>query len=316
MPYALMVCGLLLLLAGTYLMVRGMEALAFRYQLAHSLGGMTLVSLATATPGLTVALAVSGTEQAPVVLQALVGSSLINTFLILGTIGLTSSLVFNKRLIFKGIPYIILSTVVLLFMVNDGLFLNEFSDELSRWEGAGLLLIFVAYIRFLFRATQTTRVRFSEDTQQLALGKMWAFIGGGFVFAALGGELLVSQFISVAEEIKELSFAASFFIFAPAISFPLLFALIVSLIKKHKGLALGNILGANVFNLTLIPGVCGLVRPIPYEYMLNFDLIFLLAGHLLLWFSVFTNAKRAIPKWESLLLIVFFLGYAWLVAVR
>lgn len=305
----LLLVGLVILVKGADFLVDGASALAKKYRISDLAIGLTIVAFGTSAPELVVNLFASAENHPEIVFGNIIGSNLFNLFAILGITGLIMPITVQSSTVWKEIP-ISFAAIVLLFLVG-----NDFGFEtqiVSRFDGAFLLLCFFGFLWYVYKQlkTDTKSVDSSEKFEsKLPTWKIYNFMGVGLAGLILGGKLVVDSAVEIARLLEISETIVGLTIVAAGTSLPELATSIVAALKKNNDIAVGNIIGSNIFNIFLIIGVSSTIRPLNYITSFNFDLAIVAIGTLLLFLAMFVGGKKKLDRWEALLLLLAYLGY-------
>lgn len=302
----LLIIGLVLLIKGADWLVNGASSLARKLHISELIIGLTIVAFGTSAPELVVNSIASFENHPDIVFGNIIGSNNINLFVILGIAGLITPLVVQRSTVWKEIPFSLLAALILLFFAND-VFINTNSQNIvSRFEGIILLIFFVLFLLYVFRQTKKDKQLPQPDTIIKNNFTIWGLIIIGLASLVIGGKLIVDSAVEIAQSIGISEKVISLTIVALGTSLPELATSAVAAYKKNNDIAVGNIIGSNIFNMFLILGVSAVVRPIPYQISFNFDLSVLMFGTVFLFIAMFTGERKKLDRWEAAL---FLCGY-------
>jgi len=303
----LLLAGLFLVIKGADWLIKGGGALARRYHIPELVIGITVVAFGTSLPELVVNVFASVQGQQELILGNVIGSNNFNLFVILGISGLIAPLVVQSGTVWREIPVSLLAAVLLLFLANG--FVVGGGQQISRIDGLVLLLFFVAFLYYIFRQIKSDPIADGSDAPALKNYKIWLFIGLGLAGLLIGGRLAVDNAVIIATRMGVSQKIIGLTIIAMGTSLPELVTSVVAVLKKSNDIAVGNIIGSNIFNILLITGISTLIRPIPYETGFNFDQYFLIGGTLFLFIAMFTGQRKKLDRWEAGVLVAAYLVY-------
>ncbi len=309
----LLVLGLVVLIKGADWLVNGASALAKKYNVSDLVIGLTIVAFGTSAPELVVNIIASSQSLHDIVLGNVLGSNIANLFLILGITGIIYPLVVQSSTTWKEIPISLLAVVVLFFLGNN-FFIGD-STMISRLDGLLLLLMFGGFMYYIYRLSRSETV-----VQEVVVSKMSGYkMGGLIVFGLagliLGGRLVVNNAIQIATVLGLSEKIIGFTIVAVGTSLPELATSVVAALRKNTNIAVGNIIGSNIFNIFLVLAVSSLVMPVSFNSIFNTDLYLLAGGTLFLFIAMFTGGRKKLDRWEAVILLLIYIGYTgWLVA--
>ncbi len=307
--FLLLGVGFFILIKGADLLVTGASSLAKKYKVSELAIGLTIVAFGTSAPELVVNSVASIDNHPDVVLGNVVGSNIFNTFFILGIAGVIYPLSVQKSTVFKEIPYSLFGGLLILFFAND-ILLGKGSDNIiTGLEGAILLVFFLLFLVYVFFAMKKDEGGGDEEIKLLPTTKTIIFIILGLAGLTIGGKLVVTNAIEIARFLKVSEQLIGLTIMAAGTSLPELATSVVAATQKKSDLAVGNIVGSNIFNMFFILAVSSLINPIPYPSVFNVDMITFLVGTLILFVAMFTGEKKILDRWEALILLMFFVFY-------
>ena len=309
----LLIAGIALVVLGADWLVDGSSSIARRLGVSDFVIGLTIVGFGTSCPELVVSLTGAIKGLSDVAVGNVIGSNIFNSLLILGLTALISPVAVslqNKR---RDIPVMLLVTFVLVFcgMSHTILGLGD-SDGLSRVEGIIFLLLFAGYIFFSFKTDR----RETEENGDTPVKGMWAAVGLvllGLAALVAGGHLGVNYGVELARRLGVSEKFIAITLLAGGTSLPELATCIAAAIKRRDQMALGNILGSNVFNILLILGCSAVVRPVSFAGVDLVDICALAGSAVLIWLSSYSFKKDRVDRYEGVLFLVAFIAYyVWL----
>ncbi|NNC95385.1 MAG: calcium/sodium antiporter [Chitinophagales bacterium] len=304
----LLILGLVFLIKGAGLLVDGGSAIAKKYKVSNLAIGLTIVAFGTSAPELVVNIIASYNGANEIVFANVIGSNNFNLFLILGLTGAISPLIVQSSTVWKEIPISLIAALILFLLVNF-----SFSSEglsLSRTEGFILILFFAAFIYYVYTQLRSEEeVSENEFPIQASLSRSWVRIIFGLVLLVLGGRFVVSNAVSIASALGVSEKIIGLTIIAAGTSLPELATSVSAVIKKNNDIAVGNIVGSNIFNIFFILGASSILRPIVFDPVFNFDIYILIGGTVFLFVAMFTGQKKKLDRWEAILLLLGYLTF-------
>ena len=306
---SLLVIGFLLLITGADRLVEGASALAVRFSLAPMVIGLTIIAFGTSTPELIVNIFAAKQHNAAMCYGNIIGSNTVNILLILGISALIRPLTTEHNTVWREIPFALLAVLVLLVLINDSIWDSAVTNSLSRGDALILLLFFIVFLTYVFGLAKVTTST-EPELVQLSLLKTILFIIFGLSGLVIGGRLVVTNAAKIAELLGISQKVIGLTIVAVGTSLPELVTSAVAAYKNKIDLAVGNVVGSNIFNIFFILGISGIVAPLPFDSRFNIDLSVLLASTIFLFFSMFTGKRRRIDRWEAALFLMFYAAYA------
>jgi cation:H+ antiporter len=327
-------CGFVLLIVGAEVLVRGAVRLAALLGMTPLVIGLTVVAFGTSSPELAVSLQSVFSDSAELAVGNAVGSNTLNILLILGLSALIFPMAVQRQVIRLDLPVMIGVTVALLLICRDG--------EINRWEGMGMVIFLISYISFLIRISRR-ETRQAREAAKLALAEMEkdsgetsngiqepadssfalfskqaALVIGGLLILGFGCRLFVNGSVDLARVLGVSELMIGLTVVSIGTSLPELVTTVIASIRNQREMAVGNIVGSNLFNILCVLGVTASVSPVALpvpDQAIQFDIPVTLAAAIICLPIFFT--KMEISRWEGLLMVVLYsayLGYLVLVA--
>jgi cation:H+ antiporter len=307
LTFLLIALGFALLIKSADFLVDGAAALAVKFSVSDIVIGLTIVSFGTSAPELIVNVIASIQGNSEITLGNVIGSNIINTLLILGIAGAIYTIKIEKNTVWREIPFSLLAALVLFIACNDMLFDGE-DNLLSRTDGILFLLFFIIFIVYTFTISNVESSH-TLEIKTLPTLKIWIYIILGMIGLFFGGKLVVENAVKIAEVLEISEKVVGLTIVAIGTSLPELVTSAVAAFKKKSDIAIGNVVGSNIFNIFFVLAISTIIRPIPFINELNVDLIILISVSVFLFLIMFTGKKRAIDRWESVLLMTIYIAY-------
>ncbi|MBK5100349.1 MAG: calcium/sodium antiporter [Desulfobacteraceae bacterium] len=310
LPYILLVAGFILLIKGADLLVDGASSIARRMNVSDLVIGLTVVAFGTSTPELFVNISSSIKGNTDIAVGNILGSNIANIFLILGVSSIIYPLTVTKGTVWKEIPFSLLAALILGILANDKLIDRTGSSALTRIDGLVFLSFFIIFIYYSFSIAKI--IEGMEDhvpTKHYGLGKSMLLVLLGLVGLTLGGQWIIDGAVHVARKFGMSQSLVGLTIVAVGTSLPELATSVVAASKKNVEIAVGNVVGSNIFNIFFVLGISSIIRPLPFETRNNIDIIVVILASTLLFTSMFTGKKRSLDRWEGLVFLALYAGY-------
>ncbi len=302
--------GLLLLLKGADWLVAGSAKLARKYNVSELAIGLTVVAFGTSAPELIVNIIASAENHSNLVIGNIIGSNNFNLFVILGIAGIIIPLKVSSTTVRKEIPFSFLA-VFIFYMAGNHFFNQEKYLIISRIEGVFLLMLFCLFIYYVFSQLKNEEKLIAENLTDSSNFKILIKIVAGFAALITGGKLLVSNSVDLAESFGVSEKIIGLTIVAAGTSMPELATSVVAAINRKDDIAVGNIIGSNIFNIFFILAVSSIIRPVIYEPEFNVDLVILGAGTILLFLFMFSINTKKLDRIEAIILVAIYATYFW-----
>ena len=300
-------------------MTNGAASVAKRFHIPPIVIGLTIVAFGTSAPELTVSVSSALKGSADIAIGNVVGSNIFNTLMIVGCTALFAPIVITRNTLRKEIPLCILSSIVLLICAND-VFLDKASENiLNRVDGLLLLCFFVIFMGYTFAIAskpatieqQAEHPVIEEETEikSLPWWKSILYIIGGLAALIYGGQLFVDGATGIARNLGVSESIIGLTLVAGGTSLPELATSIVAALKKNPEIAIGNVIGSNLFNIFFVLGCSASITPLHLSGITNFDLFTLVGSGILLWLFGLFFAKRTITRIEGGVMILCYVAY-------
>ena len=313
-----LILGLILIVVGANFLVDGSSFIARKFKISEFVVGLTIVGMGTSTPELVVSM-ISGIQgSGDIAIGNVVGSNIANIFLILGMTALISPIGFTKTNIKLDLPICIATSVLLLLLSFDTLFFGQDANVIGRIDSIILLLGFIAFMIYSFKVSgNESEAADSEDVISSSCDKSSKYpilkavvkIVAGLAGLILGGRLFVDSGSEMAVGFGVSEAFIGITVMAVGTSLPELAASVVAAMKKKGQMALGNIVGSNIFNILFILGTCSMVTPLTLGGITLVDVLVMIAAPVFILFAAFTPKKRVMDRWEGLLFLIIYLVY-------
>nr|WP_320057019.1 calcium/sodium antiporter [uncultured Bacteroides sp.] len=312
MNILLLIGGLLLILLGASGLTDGAASIAKRFKIPSIVIGLTIVAFGTSTPELAVSVSSALKGSADIAIGNVVGSNIFNTLMIVGCTALFAPIVITRSTLRKEIPLCILSSIVLLICANDVFFDKSEDNILSITDGLIMLCFFIIFLGYTFAIVSNNRTESSneeEEIKQMPIFKSTLYIIGGLCALIFGGQWFVEGASGIARGLGVSESIIGLTLVAGGTSLPELATSIVAALKKNPEIAIGNVIGSNLFNIFFVLGCSATITPLHLSGITNFDLLTLVASGILLWLFGLFFAKRTITRIEGSILILCYIAY-------
>ena len=302
------VIGFTALIFGANWLVNGASSLAKKYNVSDLVIGLTIVAFGTSAPELVVNSVASVKGYSDIVLSNVIGSNNFNLFIILGIAGIIFPIKVQSSTAWKEIPISFFAAVLLLLLANN-FFIKTNGLNVSRMDGFLLLIAFSAFIYYVFNQLKNEQ-KDNETKEKVSSNfKILSLISIGFAGLIIGGKLVVDNSVKIAGQLGVSDKIIGLTIVAAGTSLPELVTSVVAAVRKNSDIAIGNVIGSNVFNLLLILSVSSFIRPIEFKLVFNTDLIIFISGTVFLFIAMFTGVRKKLDRWEAALLLIFYISY-------
>lgn len=305
----LLTVGLVCLIKVADFLVNSASAIARRFHISEIVIGLTIVAFGTSAPELVVNIFASINNKNELTMANVIGSNIFNILLILGVAGVIYPLKVRRSTVLKEIPFSLAAVVVFFILANDRLLLNGNSDRISSLNAGLLLALFVGFLIYTFGIARTVPAEIQEKSKSYSLFKIWILIILGFAGLFLGGKLMVDSAVLIARKMQLSEKLIGLTIVSGGTSLPELATSVVAAYRRHADIAVGNIVGSNIFNMLFITGISGLIRPICFNTAFNLDLVVLALATLFLLTAMYTGQRGKLDRWEAAVMFIMYAGY-------
>lgn len=303
-----MIVGFIALILGANWLVNGATSVGIRAKLSPLIIGLTIVAFGTSLPEMIVNVFSCAKGSPGLAIGNIIGSNTMNILLILGVSALIWPIDVSRVSIRRDIPAGFVATLAITLMANY-MFTGQ-SRTINWIEGIVLLLMGFAYL--LLTMLKNDPKEETEDVQEaMPWGKTIIALIAGIIGLYIGGELVSRNAQILAKNWGMSESTIGLTVVATATSLPELITSIVAALKKNSGIAIGNVLGSNILNIFMVLGVSSIITPLPFEPMMNKQLMILFAANIFMLMFVFTGKGRKISRWEGALLTLGYVGFMW-----
>lgn len=312
----LFIAGFLLLIYGAAWLVDGSASLAKKYRIPNVVIGLTIVALGTSSPELVVNLIASFKGAADVAMGNILGSNISNILLILGVSAIIYPLSVNSNTQWKEVPLAFLAAVVLGVLANDTYLDGIQVSMIYRSDGIVLVAFFILFMYYAFSISRLDDTQPPIHIREFRRWRSVAMIVGGLAGLVLGGKWIVDGAVAIAGQLGMSEAVISLTIVAVGTSLPELATCIAAAIRKNPGIIIGNLIGSNIFNIFFVLGLSAVIRPLPFNPSLNFDIITGIAASGLLFILLLFPRKRILERWQGWVLMGLYVAYIFMLLVR
>lgn len=310
MSYLLLVAGFVLLIKGADFFVDGSSSIAKMFRVPSMIIGMTIVAMGTSLPECSVSVSASMSNNNALAVSNAVGSNIFNLMVVCGVCALFAPLAVQEKTLKREFPF---SMVTALLLMGFG----YFGMSVSRTEGILLLVVFVFFLLWMIQSARRARAEDSGEEEDVVILPIWksaVFIIGGAVAIKFGGDLVVDSASDIAASFGLSQNLIGLTIVALGTSLPELVTSVVAARKNELDMALGNVIGSNIFNVLFVLGIAASISPIEFVMENVIDILLLTAMSFLVWIFAWTSKK--IRRLEGAVMLAVYLGYMGYIIVR
>jgi len=307
-PILLIILGLGILILGAEGLVRGSASMAKKWGVSSLVIGLTIVAFGTSTPELVVNMFSAVRGSTDIAIGNIIGSNISNILLILGISAIVYPLSVKKSTVTREIPFALLGMILVFTMGNDMFFDGTGFNAITRTDGFSLIAIFIIFLFYIFGLAKKGEVE-EEEVKVYSWPKSILFTIAGLALLVLGGQLLVDNAIILARLAGLSEALIGLTIVAIGTSLPELATSVVAAYHKHVDIAIGNIVGSNIFNVFWILGLTGTMLQMPFNPNVNIDILVGIGATVLLFIFMFIGTKRKLNRWQGVMFLLLYIAY-------
>ncbi|MEA3399407.1 MAG: calcium/sodium antiporter [Patescibacteria group bacterium] len=310
LTYILLPIGFYILIKGASFLVEGASSMAKKFGISSLVIGLTIVAFGTSMPELVINIFASTSGSTDIAIGNILGSNISNILLILGISAIIFPLAVKKGTVWREIPFSLLAMIVMILMVNDTVIDQALFAGLTRVDGFVLLSFFAIFIYYTF----SSRKMKSADKEEVPVKKIPTrrailMIIAGLIGLTLGGKWIVNGSVAIATAIGISEAVIGLTVVAIGTSLPELATSVIAALKKDVDIAVGNIIGSNIFNIFWILGVSASINPLPFSSDLMKDALMAVFATILLFLFLFIGKKHMISRWQGIIFVILYFSY-------
>lgn len=312
LTYILFFIGLVILVKGADLLVDGASSLARRMRVSDISIGLTIVAFGTSMPEMVVSVLASIKGNTDIAIGNVLGSNIFNILLILGLSALLCPLVTQRNTVWKEIPLSLLAAVIVGITANDQWIDGAASSELNRIDGLVYLAFFIIFLYYTYGISQVTGDAASMASSGVishSVGRSVLFVFLGLAGLVFGGQWIVEGAVQFARVLGVSESLIGLTIVAAGTSLPELATSLVAARKGQMDIAIGNVVGSNIFNIFFILGTSAVLAPLPFAPASQLDILMTIFASLLLFMLMFVGKRHTVERWQGVLMLLFYVGY-------
>lgn len=303
--------GMALILLGANGLTDGSSSVAKRFGISDLVIGLTIVAFGTSAPELMVSLVSSIKGSAQLAIGNVVGSNIFNILMIVGLTAVVMPIKVQKNTITNEIPLVLLSSLALVACASDIVLDGGVGNVIGRGDGILLLLFFAIFMRYTFSIAKSSGEESGEQIKLMPIWKSLLFIVLGLAGLIFGGQLFVDGASGIARSLGVSESVIGLTLVAGGTSLPELATSVVAAVKKKPGIAIGNVIGSNLFNIFLVLGASATVTPLPLGNIGVSDMLMLVVSSVLFWAAGWFFKDKTITRIEGAIMVALYVGYIW-----
>jgi len=310
----LFVLGFAFLLKGADILVEGASSIAKRYNISDLVIGLTIVSFGTSAPELIINILSTINGNPDIAMGNILGSNIANILLILGISSIIYGLPIQRSTVLSEIPFSLTATILVGFLANANLF-GDGDQVLSRNDGFILLFFFGLFMSYIFKLVKESPDN-NEVFDLMPLRKALTYITLGILGLFFGGKWVVDGAILFAKMLGMSEIFIGLTIVAIGTALPELITSVVAAYRRNADIAVGNVVGSNIFNLLWVLGISSVITPIPFHINGNYDILVMIISSTMLFFAMAFGKRYVIERWGGILFILTYIYYLYTLILR
>lgn len=309
LTYILFVIGFYILIKGANLLVDGSSSIAKKLNVSNIVIGLTIVAFGTSAPEFIVNIFASAKGNTEIAIGNVLGSNIANILLILGVASIIYPISAKKNTVLKEIPFSLLAALIIAIIANDELIDGTSNSAITRIDGLVFIGFFIVFLYYTFSITKSDADINESPVKELSYTKATIYILLGLTGLVLGGKWIVEGAVRIAESYNVSQSLIGLTIVALGTSLPELATSAVASYKKQSDIAIGNVVGSNIFNVFWILGASAIIRPLPFNTESNTYVLVNILASVILFFSMYIGKKHVLERWQGIILVLFYIGY-------
>lgn len=314
MVYVILLIGFALLVKGADFFVEGSSSIAKIFKVPSILIGLTIVSFGTSSPEAAVSISAALKNSNEIAVGNVVGSNIFNILLVIGVSSIIKPMKIRRKTILKEMPFLLLTSIVLYVLGSDIKLQGFTRNVLTRADGIMLLSLFSIFLYYIIEMAILSREDSDEEIKMMSLSKSILFSIGGIIGILIGANMVVNSSSAIAIRLGMSQTLVGLTIVAVGTSLPELVTSVVAAFKGENDIAIGNVVGSNIFNILFTLGSAAIISPIPINQKVFFDMLFLIGATILTFISVTTRQKTS--KLEGLIMSIAYIIYMVYIVLR
>ncbi|WP_320046559.1 calcium/sodium antiporter [uncultured Ilyobacter sp.] len=305
----LLLIGFIPLIYGANFLIDGSSSLAKKFNIPNIVIGLTVVAFGTSAPELIVNVFSSLQKTSDITMGNIIGSNIFNIAVILGVTSVLKNLNVKTNTTWKEIPMALLAVVLVFIMINDVTIDKNKLSELSRIDGMVLISFFIIFLSYTLSMIKSGKFEEEIEIKEYTVLKSSVLTILGFIMLVIGGKVIVMFAVKFAKSVGISERIIGLTIVSIGTSLPELATSISAALKNNVDIAIGNVVGSNIFNILFVLGISSIIYPIPLLGGVNLDIALNIFLNLLLFLFVFSGKGRKIERWEGFSFIVIYILY-------
>lgn len=309
LTYTLFAIGFVLLIKGADILVSGASSVAKRFNISSLVIGLTIVAFGTSAPEFIVNLFASASGNTDIAIGNVLGSNIANILLVLGITAMVYPVVAKSSTVLKEIPFSLLAALMVGIAANDIFLDGAATSVLTRSDGLIFIGFFVIFLYYSFSIARQHEAKEKDNIEQFSTGKSLVYIVLGLIALAVGGKWIVDGAVLLASTFGVSQSVIAITVVAVGTSLPELATSVVAAMKKQTDIAIGNVVGSNIFNIFWVLGFSAIVSPLPFDPASNIDVLMTIFVSFLLFVLLHIGQRNVIERYQGALMFVLYISY-------
>ena len=305
----LLLIGLIVLVKAADLLITGSSSLALRFGISAMTVGLTIVSMGTSMPELLVSLTSGLQHRSDLAIANVIGSNIFNVLVVLGIAAIIRPLPVGDSTITSEIPFSLTAALLVGFLANASLFASHAALSISRLDGAILLFFFILFMLYVYRTASISNQLEPKVPSEASVTRSTVYILLGIVGLYFGARWVVTGAVAIAEHLQVDDALIGLTVVAIGTSVPELVASAVAAYRGQTDIAVGNVVGSNIFNLLFILGTTASIVELPFDVVSNFDLVMVIASSAMILVAMVVSRKTTIQRSHGVVFLGLYLLY-------
>jgi cation:H+ antiporter len=316
MTYFLFVFGFIVLIKGADLLVEGSSSIAKKFNISNLVIGLTIVAFGTSAPELVVNIIAALDGKTELAFGNVLGSNIANVLLILGVSSVICALTVKRNTVWIEIPLSMLAILVVAAMANDALIDGARESIITRSEGTVLIGFFFVFLYYTINIAKSNEGEVVEGVEQYSTTRSVIMVILGLVGLMFGGNWIVEGAVKIALALGLSETLIGLTIVSIGTSLPELATSAMAAYRKESDIAIGNVVGSNIFNIFWILAISSIIKPIYLQPSNNFDISILILANIMLFACLFIGKRHNLKRWQGLIFLLVYIIYLIYLVVR
>lgn len=317
LTYILFVVGFFILIKGADLLVDGSSSIARKLNISNIVIGLTIVAFGTSAPEFIVNIFASINGNTEIAIGNVLGSNIANILLILGIAAIIYPISAKKNTVLKEIPFSLLAALIVAVTANDIIIDGNSRSVITRIDGLVFIGFFLIFLYYTFSITKSDSDINEGPVKEMSTAKSVVYVLIGLTGLVFGGKWIVEGAVTIAESFNISQSIVGLTVVAVGTSLPELATSAVAAYKKQSDIAIGNVVGSNIFNVFWILGASSIIKPLPFNTDSNADILVNIIASVILFFAMYVGKKHVLERWQGAVMVLLYILYiAFLISSR